>query len=209
MNAPFNPSFVNAPSQAPAPWANMNTYAPWTTPNGANGNSNPSFGGYGAESNINPWSSSNLTGMFDLGGSWFGLGNKRSSPDFYAPSYQGSLFTPTDGSIPNWYNQSSQGMQASQQAMMPTSGAQSMQPNMSGATGQFGSPQQGGQGSFGQFSAQPNYIGQSPFSGSTPGIDYTAGQGMGGLSYGGYSSYGGYGASGSTPGMSQPFVPGM
>jgi hypothetical protein len=61
-----------------------------------------------------------LGGPLGLGlaglGAAFGLiqgKKKRSSPDFYAPSYQGTMFTPAEG-LPQYYQPSQEGMAANQ-----------------------------------------------------------------------------------------------
>lgn len=85
-------------------WANANTYAPWQTPNQNQGN--PSFGGYGAETSQQTGGQAFTNPLVSgLAGGFLGMfmnSKKRASPDYYAPSYQGSLFTPEEG-MPSWY----------------------------------------------------------------------------------------------------------
>lgn len=191
MDSIYQP-YQNPNYQAPAPWANANTYAPFSVPNGDTG-SNPSFGGYGAEGHtqMSTWPSD-----FLLQGSWFGTGRKRSSPNFYAPSYQGSLFTPSEG-LPQWFSPSAEGLTSNYLG----------QDGMNEATQQATPTQQVGtmSGSSGLNSYDmPNYIGQMPWTGDTVGSyapNYAA-------SYRGYDTYGGFGNSGNKQqSVYQPFVP--
>lgn len=204
-----NPSY-----QAPAPWANANTYAPWETPNGETGQ-NSSFGGMGGgkDSNYN-YGGLYATSLFSpaaalFGGSqgWFGSGKKRGSPDFSAPSYQGHLFTPSEG-MPQWFGTSQQGQSAdamlqnvtgSQQNAQnfPSFGDGNMAPSQGSKTGESGLQSYG-------YDTMPSYIGQTPYLGNTVN-NYSPN--IGG-NYGGYSSYGGYGNSKNTnTSPYQPYVP--
>lgn len=197
--------------QAPQPWANANTYAPWATPNGQNG-SNPSFTGQGAQHSIGTdWTGvGNSFDWMNGGGSWLGLGKKRSSPNFYAPSYQGSLFTPQEG-LPQWYQTSAEGSSSDQalQAMLNPGSNNATTSTNSGAnvqnssTPNFQNSGASGIQSYG-FDTMPSYIGQAPYLGNTVN-NYSPAVGA---NYGGYDSYGGYGNSNSsTKSNYQPFVP--
>lgn len=176
-------------------WANANTYAPWATPDGGHGfNSNPSFSGEGQGTYQQTGSqafASPLTGAIPWA---FGQGmqsKKRASPNFYAPSYQGQLFTPDEG-LPSWYTDNdpttgfySQAMDNPMQAA-PAAPAQSQRNSSMALTGTI-----------------PNYIGQMPWMGEAMGYAPSYGN-----SYGGYSNYGGYGASNNRQvSQYQPFVP--
>lgn len=219
MNAPFqsylNPSvgqYSGSQSASnPLGWDNYNTYAPWTEPNGATGQ-NPSFSGYGqgnsigfGNSGMGSWSHA----LDPMTGSWFGLGSKRSSPNFYAPSYQGTLFQPDNGygasyGSPGGSNYSTQPLSAAAQysgaAAYPgsTAGASSSAPAASNLTG----PQYAGGSGLQQ---SQSYLGQTPY--GVAGQSYMPSQG--GLSYGGYSNYGGYGNSGAGMQQNQPYFPGQ
>ena len=142
-------------------------------------------------------------GLAGLFGRLFGSNKKRSSPDFYAPSYQGQLFQPSLG-YGSTYGMSQEGQNASMQQSM-------QQPAGSPAPSGQGQPSPSTSGSFGAgpayagvngLGSNQSYVGQSPY--SVPGGTYTPGQG--GQSYGGYSSYGGYGSSGAG---TQPYIPGQ
>ncbi len=199
-----NPNPVATSADNPLGWSNENTYAPWLEPNGNTG-SNPSFSGLGQGSTTQ----SHDQNMWFGGGNWASGGlaslfgaKKRASPDFYAPSYQGTLFDP-GGDYLSSMGLSPQGQAAN--SSMNSQQAPGMAP---------GSNTQASQGSFGQsmtgptyagangFGTSQSYVGQNAF--SLPGSTYMPGQG--GMSQGGYSNYGGYGNSAS--GM-QPYVPGQ
>lgn len=202
-----NPSPVSASASNPLGWANMNTYAPWATPNGSTG-SNPSFGDAGS------WGSSGQGGMTNwndamgsIGGSWFGLSKKYNLPDTSSPSYQGTLFNPDTGPYAQNYlgnlglspegTSSDQSLQNSMQGMSPTSSNQPLNPlSNSSLSGLSGSQYAGANG----LQSSQSYVGQNPY--GVAGSSYVPSQS--GMSYGGYSNYGGYGNSGS--GM---YVPGQ
>lgn len=217
---PFQP-YQNPLYQAPSPWANANTFAPWAVPDGSHGtNYNPSFSGQGGTDvgpdwMGNPSSSDSTRGniySMDFNQSMNGLGwwdfkggTKRSSPNFYAPSYQGQWFMPSEG-LPQYFGTSMEGSasdSALQSAMMPQNSSGSQQNQSVTMQNASGSSGLGGDNSY----AMPSYIGQTPWLGDTVG-NYAPNIGS---SYRGYSTYGGYGASGSSgSGQSnayQPFVP--
>lgn len=200
-----NPSPVSASASNPLGWADMNTYAPWTTPDGSTG-SNPSFSGAGSWNNAN----STLWNLDPSGltGSMFGRAKKYNLPDISAPSYQGTLFDP-GGNYLSSAGLSAQG-EASNQAFAQqipgnssaNSGAQGMNTNAQQINmGSFSGPSYSGASGL---SSSQSYVGQNPY--SVAGGNYVPGQSSSGLSYGGYSNYGGYGNSAS--GM-QPYVPGQ
>lgn len=215
-------------------WENANTYAPWQTPNGLTGQ-NQSFASYGqTDSGPNwlgmPTSEGSTRGdvmSMDFGeslkgalGFWdFKGGKKRSSPNFYAPSYQGQMFTPQEG-IPDWYTNtdvsddwkglSGQSLMlqygSGQGASTPINGQNtqtSQQPGMSQG-------QSTGQVDPYQMSYMPSFVGQSLSYGANGSYapDYAAASGLSPQSLNGYSSYGGYGASQSKQSSPyQPYVP--
>lgn len=192
---PWQP-YQNPTYQAQAPWANANTYAPWQAPNGQDG-SNPSFGGAAPYTSLSkdPFNPKDWGSFAMDWGAWdFKGGKKRQDPNFSAPSYQGTLFTPQEG-LPQWYGPSSQGQAvntALQSAMSPQTQSSPMQAQSPMAPGMDYS--------------QPSFIGQSPWLGDTVN-NYAPTYGSN--SYGGYQSYGGYGSSGN-PGKTsqyQPYVP--
>jgi hypothetical protein len=185
-------------------WQNAQTYAPWATPDGAHGtNSNPSFGGQGGRTELgaNPFDPSQAWNFAMNWGPWdFKGGSKRGSPNFYAPSYQGQMFTPDEG-IPNWYTNSDtsddwmgasyQGMQSNYARSNPNT---PMNANMSGQNpGPMPQPNAYGE------AYQPMAIGsyQSQYQ-----PNYAAMSGLSPQALGGYGSYAG--ASGA-----QPYVPGQ
>ena len=206
-----NPSPVSTSASNPLGWANMNTAAPWTTPNGVTGQ-NP-FSGSGS------WGSVGMNGLgvgndfnwMNGGGSFFGLGKKYNLPDITSPSYQGTLFNPDTGPYAQNYgnfNMSPEGQASSYQSPVQSANAMAngqqsaMNTNVqSNAQGNFDGPQYAGQSGL---SSSQSYLGQSPY--GLAGGTYVPGQGQSSASYGGYGNYGGYASSGS--GMS-PYVPGQ
>lgn len=202
---PWQP-YQNPTYQAQAPWANANTYAPWQAPNGQTGqNSFSGMSGTDAGPDMfglptSPNSQRGDVRSWDFGeglkgalGWWdFKGGKKRIDPNFSAPSYQGTLFTPQEG-LPQWYSPSAQGQTANtalQSAMYPQAQSNPMQTQSTGAPGMGYS--------------QPNFIGQTPWLGDTVN-NYAPTYGSN--SYGGYQSYGGYGSSGNSGKMSSPYQP--
>ena len=102
----YNPYYTE-----PAPWANANTYAPNTPDQG--GTHLPSFGERYDANSGGGWGGV-LSGLIGAEYGWlFGTGKKRSSPDYYAPSYQGTPFTPSEG-FPKYYNPSQEGQAVNQ-----------------------------------------------------------------------------------------------
>ena len=132
--AQYQPSYID-PSQTD--WANVNTYAPWSNPQGPGGvqsagqgelMNDPSFwtgGGHqgGQVNNLNPLSSTLAnTAMFGLpasglmdmfGTNIWGSKKKRQHLNYKQPSYQGYMFTPEEG-FPDYYNPSQEGQTANQ-----------------------------------------------------------------------------------------------
>lgn len=203
--------YQNPLYQAQQPWANASTPAPWSTPNGQTG-ANPSFGGMGgghdADYNYGGLAAlshfSPAAALLAGGSGLFGSGKKRGSPNFYAPSYQGSLFTPQEG-LPQWYGTSAEGASADAMSMNMQPNDQNFSQNQNVNMASQNSMGYGSSGlqSYGS-DAMPSYIGQTPYLGNT--VNNYAPQ-MGG-NYGGYSSYGGYGNSKNTNTSAyQPYVP--
>lgn len=176
-------------------WQNSNTYAPWVTPDSSSGY-NPSFSGYGAEHSIGTdWTGAgNDFNWMTGGGSWLGLGKKRSTPNFTAPSYQGHPFTPSEG-LPSWYTDSD-----------PNTHMYSMQ---GAASNSAMSPSAPAQNSNASQPMMPSGYGYAPMplavNSSAP--DYAAISGLSPMSMGGYNSYGGYGTSTPSNSSYQPYVP--
>lgn len=214
----FQP-YTNPSYQAPQPWANANVYAPWD-PDGAgmqaggpNTNGGNPFSGYGETSRHQSadqkmWFGDDnwTTWPFNLTGA-----KKRPNITYNAPSYQGNLFTPTEG-LPQYYGPSTEGGASNQNlmGMMGMGGGGNAQygqtqstPNMAGnnlAGGFYGSASGIGNGIGGDYTgAMPSFIGQSPWGSS--------GYGNNG---GGSNIYGGSGGtqgSGQGTSLYQPYVP--
>lgn len=201
-------------------WENANTYAPWVTPSEQGGN--PSFAGYG-EGKGNTYNPAAMAGTAHLFGAiptlfgasqgLFGTAKKRSSPNFYAPSYQGQMFTPQEG-VPDWYTNTDMsddwmGMSGLGQSYTASLNAPQtqQQPQQTPQSSQGAS----GMGSGFDMAYMPNYVGQSVGYGGYGNYqpDYAQTSGLSPTSLGGYNSYGGYGASNSSAKSSsyQPFVP--
>lgn len=174
-------------------WANANTYAPWQTPNEQSGN--PSFGQQGQEQT----QQTNLPFGYGSLVPFLLQSKKRSSPNFYAPSYQGQMFTPQEG-LPSWYTDNDPNTGFYSQNGTSTNATMQSFPNSPSPM----QPQQGSPFSLNGTMPMPNYIGQT-----YGGMNYAPAMGS---SYGGYNSYGGYGASANTgngqqSSLYQPFVP--
>jgi hypothetical protein len=193
-------------------WANSNTYAPWQTPTQAGGN--PSFSGYGGTNSGANWlgqgegigamdifSTNYEKSVAPLGWWDFKGGKKRSSPDFYAPSYQGTMFTPQEG-IPDWYTNSDP---SDDWKGMSSTGSQANYAAINQAYGNqlYGQgPSSDQPGAARDLSAQQSNL-YNMYGGAMGGYQP---QSVGGQ-YGGYGSYGGYADSASQTRYNKPFVP--
>jgi hypothetical protein len=197
----------------PLGWANMNTPAPWVTPNGMTGQ-NPSFqnaGSWGGNGG-STWATFNNGGALNplnWGGSVFGLGKKWNLPDISSPSYQGTLFDPNQGPYGGGpsgyyglgYQMSPEGQAASYQTPVQAQSTQSPQPSNPASNSSLSGSQFAGANGL---QGSQSFVGQSPY--GVAGGTYVPSQGSTSASYGGYGNYGGYANSGA--GMST-YVPGQ
>jgi len=168
-----NPSYVPQTST----WANVNTYAPWDQFRQQTAYySDPANTKHGTNAldnfDIAPWSGDSLKTFFtpwnaDWGALWRGLsgkGHKRSSPEYYSPSYQGTSFTPAEG-YSEYYQESPEVQQYNQM--------DSLQNSLSGASYDYNygaepttgtpSPQFTQYNPYSYDSFNQNYVGQSPY----------------------------------------------